>query len=150
MRGRRMGKFKVGDKVIPSKQLNEECKETVWLERVKNKVEDDGYMVISQIYGSDVYMVEGLSSVLFREEWLEPYGENIPKVLSTSIYDYNLLLPLPEDRLSVRDRFAMAALSGMLAHSTRYKPREEGADWHWSIAKEAYELADAMMKRREK
>lgn len=51
--------------------------------------------------------------------------------------------------LGLRDQFAMAALAGMLAHSTRYKPREEGADWHWSIAKEAYELADAMMERRE-
>lgn len=50
--------------------------------------------------------------------------------------------------LYLRDQFAMAALAGMLAHSTRYKPREEGADWHWSIAKEAYELADAMMERR--
>lgn len=56
---------------------------------------------------------------------------------------------LPKEELSVRDRFAMAALEGMLAHSTRYKPREEGANWHWSIAKEAYELADAMMERRE-
>lgn len=50
--------------------------------------------------------------------------------------------------LQLRDQFAMAALTGMLAHSTRYKPREEGVDWHWSIAKEAYELADAMMERR--
>lgn len=49
----------------------------------------------------------------------------------------------------LRDQFAMAALTGMLAHSTRYKPREEGVDWHWSIAKEAYEIADHMMLRRE-
>lgn len=51
--------------------------------------------------------------------------------------------------LGLRDQFAIAALTGMLAHSTRYKPREEGVDWHWSIAKEAYELADAMMNMRE-
>lgn len=32
------------------------------------------------------------------------------------------------ETITERDAFAMAALSGMLAHSTRYKPMEEGAD----------------------
>ena len=45
-----------------------------------------------------------------------------------------------------RDRVAVNALNGMLAHSTRYRPREgEGYPWHLSIAKEAYEIADAML-----
>lgn len=58
-----------------------------------------------------------------------------------SLYEYPAL----------RDHFTMAALTGMLAHSTRYKPREgEGVNWHWSISKEAYELADAMMEARKK
>ena len=133
-----MGRFKVGDKVVPSKQMREQCEVSEWFERVKDKVEDDGYLVVSQVCGSGTYIAEGLSSIVFIDEWLEPYIEQGPLTL------------LIEDGLSVRDRFAMAALSGMLAHSTRYKPREEGADWHWSIAKEAYELADAMMERRKK
>lgn len=49
--------------------------------------------------------------------------------------------------LSRREYFASQALLGMLAHSTRYKPRDgDPANWHDAIAKEAYELADAMLK----
>jgi hypothetical protein len=51
--------------------------------------------------------------------------------------------------MSLRDWFAGQALSGMLAHSTRYKPREGApANWHQAIAEEAYELADAMLAER--
>ena len=51
--------------------------------------------------------------------------------------------------MTLRDYFAGQALAGMLAHGTRYKPRE-GADrnWHVAIADEAYELADAMLAAR--
>jgi len=50
---------------------------------------------------------------------------------------------------TLRDEIAILALNGMLAHSTRYKHREgEGVNWHFSIAKEAYEIADAMLKVR--
>ena len=139
MRERRMGKFKVGDRVIPSKLMLEKCEVSEWLERVKDKVEDDGYLVISQIYGTGTYLMKGLPSVIFDEEWLEPYSENIPKVLSTSIYDYNLLLPLPEDRLSVRDRFAMAAL--MCYRADLFTAPEY-------VAEKAYKVADAMMEAR--
>ena len=54
------------------------------------------------------------------------------------------------DGMSFRDRVAIEALGGMLAHSTRYKPREIDSDlyWHQAIAKEAYELADAMIATR--
>lgn len=52
--------------------------------------------------------------------------------------------------VELRDIFAIAALNGMLAHSTRYKPREGASpDWHLAIAEEAYEIADAMLKVRE-
>lgn len=52
--------------------------------------------------------------------------------------------------MSLRDRIALEALGGMLAHSTRYKPREidRALHWHDAIAKEAYELADAMLAAR--
>ena len=139
MRGRRMAKFKIGDRVIPSKQMREQCEVSEWFERVKDKVENDGYMVISQVYGSGTYIAEGLPSIVFSDEWLEPYRENIPKVLSKSIYGYNLLLPLPEDKLSVRDRFAMAAL--MCFRADLFTAPEY-------VAEKAYKVADAMMEVR--
>lgn len=51
-----------------------------------------------------------------------------------------------------RDEFAAAALNGMLAHTTRYKPRHTDCELHWhqAIAKEAYEIADAMVAERAK
>ena len=53
-----------------------------------------------------------------------------------------------------RDVCAVAALTGMLAHSrngTGYHPRDEDNHLHWhdAIAKEAFELADAMVRARE-
>lgn len=45
-----------------------------------------------------------------------------------------------------RDRFAAAALTGMLAHRKRYRPRPEASpNWHEAIAEEAYQIADKMM-----
>lgn len=49
----------------------------------------------------------------------------------------------------LRDKIAIAALTGMLAHSTRYKPRPGApTDWHQAIAEEAYEIADTMISER--
>lgn len=51
----------------------------------------------------------------------------------------------------MRDAIAIYALQGMLAHATRYKPRPgDPENWHDAIAKEAYEIADAMMRARDK
>jgi hypothetical protein len=51
--------------------------------------------------------------------------------------------------MSLRDYFAAAALTGMLAHSTRYRPRPgDPVNWHEAISKEAYELADATLEAR--
>ena len=138
-----MGRFKVGDKVIPSKQMREQCEVSEWFERVKDKVKDDGYMVISQIYGNSAYQMKGLPSVIFREEWLEPYSENIPKVLSTSIYDCNPLISLPEDGPTMRDEFAMAALKGLLSSGKDCVITEPS-----SLARVVYSIADAMMEVR--
>jgi hypothetical protein len=54
---------------------------------------------------------------------------------------------------TLRDEFAKAALVGMLAHSRGnpphgYKPVPNELYWHNAIAIEAYELADAMLKAR--
>lgn len=53
--------------------------------------------------------------------------------------------------LSLRDYFAAKAMQGMLAHSTRYRPRAGApVDWHAAIAEEAYDLASAMIAERDK
>lgn len=45
-----------------------------------------------------------------------------------------------------RDDLAMSAMHGMLAHATRYRPRDPNqTDWHVAMAEEAYEIADAMI-----
>lgn len=49
-----------------------------------------------------------------------------------------------------RDDNARAAMRGMLAHPTRYKPRPGAPEnWHDAIAEEAYEIADAMERARQ-
>jgi len=45
-----------------------------------------------------------------------------------------------------RTYIATKALAGMLAHSTRYRPRPgSSTNWHEAIAEEACELADALI-----
>ena len=58
---------------------------------------------------------------------------------------------MTKNRNELRDWFAGQALNGMLAHPKRYRPREgRSAHWHKAIAEEAHEIADAMMKERDK
>ncbi|MDI6026763.1 hypothetical protein QBK99_11230 [Corticibacterium sp. UT-5YL-CI-8] len=51
--------------------------------------------------------------------------------------------------MSLRDRIAIEALGGMLAHSTRYRPRNPLDNWHKAISDEAYEIADHMLRARD-
>ena len=52
------------------------------------------------------------------------------------------------DRLN---SFAAFALQGMLAHQKRYKPRpNDPQDWHKAIAKEAFEIGEAMIHESSK
>ena len=52
-------------------------------------------------------------------------------------------------RIRLRDENARAAMLGMLAHPTRYRPRPGAPEnWHDAIAQEAYEIADAMQRAR--
>lgn len=54
-------------------------------------------------------------------------------------------LPAPAAPLSFVEQAAIAAMQGMLAHSTRYKPRPgASANWHEAISEEAAELAIAL------
>lgn len=49
--------------------------------------------------------------------------------------------------MTERDDLAKAAMQGMLAHSTRYRPRAGASDnWHDALAEEAYQIADAMLR----
>jgi len=127
-----MAKFKIGDKVIPSKQMREQCEVSEWFERVKDKVKDDGYMVISQVYGSGTYIAEGLSSIVFIDEWLEPYIDQTLIPMPKEVW-------IPKEEVSVRDRFAMAAL--MCFRADLFTAPEY-------VAEKAYKVADAMMERR--
>lgn len=49
-----------------------------------------------------------------------------------------------------RYEIAKSAMQGMLAHSTRYKPRNPNTNWHNAIAEEAKELSDALIKELKK
>lgn len=49
-----------------------------------------------------------------------------------------------------RYEIAKSAMQGMLAHSTRYRPRNPNMNWHNAIAEEAKELADALIKELKK
>jgi hypothetical protein len=66
-----------------------------------------------------------------------------------------IALRLIEEKIpTLRDCLAGEALNGMLAHARHghgYRPRPEDAHlgWHGAISKEAYEIADAMLKARE-
>lgn len=53
--------------------------------------------------------------------------------------------------LTKREQFAMAAMQGMLAHATRYKPREGASEnWHEAISEESVQLADALLAELDK
>lgn len=69
-------------------------------------------------------------------EWSYPHGVSGIKI---------------QEGMSLRDWFAGMAMQGMLAHSTRYKPRPgTSANWHEAISEEAYQLADAMIAEGKK
>lgn len=59
----------------------------------------------------------------------------------------NLERELAASRETLRDRFAMAALTGYLAS---FEPTEEPSEYATSIALDCYRLADVMMEVREK
>lgn len=59
----------------------------------------------------------------------------------------NLERELAAAREILRDRFAMAALTGYLAS---FEPMEEPSEYATSIALDCYRLADVMMEVRQK
>ena len=86
---------------------------------------------------------------------IEPY-ERLNCVVSAYKGGNGLLYPAFElefekdiDWEQRRYEFAKTALNGMLAHSTRYRPREcdNGLHWHEAISREAIEIANEMIKQ---
>lgn len=139
-----MGRFKVGDKVVLNEKAFRDAEGSLWISEVCEFLCKNKFLTVESTSSSSSHCyIEEFPQYIFEESWLEPYRENIPKVLSTSIYDYNLLLPIPEDKLSVRDRFAMAALKGLLSSGKDCVITEPS-----SLARVVYSIADAMMEAR--
>ncbi len=56
---------------------------------------------------------------------------------------YNAMRRLEPDA-AARSQFAAAALQGMLAYPSFYKP-SDNEDWHLAIVQHAFRIADAML-----
>jgi hypothetical protein len=75
-------------------------------------------------------------------------GPAFPTTGETDAFGENLYAFTPG--MTLRDWFAGQALNGMLSHQRRYVPRSGASvNWHEAIAEEAYEIADAMLAKRE-
>ena len=75
------------------------------------------------------------------------FKEEIPTPWS-SLHSTQIVLKRHEG-MSKRFYAACAAMQGMLAHSTRYHCRkeDEALTWKQGMIKEAYELADELLKQ---
>lgn len=60
----------------------------------------------------------------------------------------NAIMRTPTHPATLRDDLAIAAIQGMLAHSTRYRPLNANTPWHEAMTNEAYQIADAALKER--
>lgn len=80
--------------------------------------------------------------------WVAEVGRLV-KTLSSEEFKQIKRFLLNKEEAELRDKFAGAALSGILSssHPSYEPPLNEGSD---SIAKYAYNYADSMMKEREK
>jgi hypothetical protein len=79
----------------------------------------------------------------------EDFAEGIEQ-LQSFIADTTGVISATPTAVINRDTVAMSALQGMLAHSTRYRPRLNApANWHVAIVQEAFEIANAFLAVRE-
>ena len=139
-----MTRFKKGDKVVLSKTAFRENEGSLWMSEVCEFLGKNKFLTVESTSPSCSHCnIEEFPQYIFKESWLEPYTENIPKVLSTSIYDCNPIIPLPEDGPTMRDEFAMAALKGLLSSGKDCVVTEPS-----SLARVVYGIADAMMEVR--
>ena len=81
-----MGRFKVGDKVTLSEGFYLDCpptEETSWVDKLKAKVEEGGYITITDVLKDGTYCYKNEAEdidVYLNEEWLEPYEITVVKV----------------------------------------------------------------------
>lgn len=141
-----MAKFKVGDKVVLSKLMHEECLGSEWSRRAEQMMRDEGFLIVSEVFEPRAYIMEGLPAILFTEEWLEPYIDSRPSTPNPGRPAYMPRgkwfpcdAPAYLEEFSVRDRFAAAAL--MCFRADLFTAPEY-------VAEKAYKIADAMMEAR--
>lgn len=61
-------------------------------------------------------------------------------------FNQNGIMVEEQNGITIRLQIAAMALQGMLAHSTRYKPRKGASNnWHEAISEEAIQLADSLI-----
>lgn len=140
-----MARFKKGDKVVLSEKFYLDCPSTemtLWVDKLKVKNREAGYLIITDVVRDDTYRYrndyEGIDAYL-SDDWLEPYIDFEPSPSCMDALHRRPLMLLPEDELSVRDRFAMAAL--MCFRADLFTAPEY-------VAEKAYKVADAMMEAR--
>ena len=81
----------------------------------------------------------------------EKLGQEPAFAMSNSELNFNKQGVVKDESNGMSKRFyaACAAMQGMLAHSTRYHCRkeDEALTWKQGMIKEAYELADELLKQ---
>jgi hypothetical protein len=83
------------------------------------------------------------------EDYMTKINTGGPAFPSDCIFENGVVPKKPFEGMTLRDYAAIEALAGMLAHATRYRPRDGRKDWHSAISEEAYQLADAMIAARD-
>ena len=130
-----MARFKAGDKVVLSETAFRENEGSLWISEVCEFLRKNKFLIVKSISSPSSYDIQEFPRYLFDESWLEPYIEGTPApLLSGPLYRP------PEDKMTLRDQFAMAALTGLAVGNIDLKTE--------TIVTEAYKIADAMMERR--
>ena len=105
----------------------------------------DNEMALAGTYVENLDVLNGYKGVLYQCKLLT--GKQIMfNSNKVDITDYSPRIDWEQRRYEI----AKSAMQGMLAHSTRYRPRNPNMNWHNAIAEEAKELADALIKELKK
>lgn len=135
-----MGRFKIGDKVVLSEKAFRDAEGSLWISEVCEFLIKNKFLtVVDTSSASSRCYIEEFPQYIFEESWLVPYIDCEPSPMYLDALHRRPLMFLPEDELSVRDRFAMAAL--MCFRADLFTAPEY-------VAEKAYKVADAMMEVR--
>jgi len=129
-------RFTPGQKVIFSDEAYKKNAGREWFETLVSKMKKTGFLVISSSLSWGGLKTYEIERCCIEESWLEPYkGESV----SAPLLSGPLYRPA-EDKMTLRNQFAMAALMGLAVGNIDLKTE--------TIVTEAYKIADAMMERR--